>query len=174
MRYDMEKGRKTCCIDANILFDFAAGGIFDTLFLLPLELHTSDIVAHEISGSYSRQQLSRKGLTIFTLDETEILEIFSLKQNHIDLSLQDVSVYLLSHKHHTMILSNDGPLRDLADGSRIEYHGTIWLLEEIVRRRILLPRDAAAALRAMIENKRWLPHAECERLIRKWESADST
>jgi hypothetical protein len=168
----MDKSRKTCCIDANIFFDFASGDIFDALFLLPFDFHTSDIVAHEISGSYSKQQLTRSGLTILTLDESEVLEIFSLTQDHIDLSLQDVSVYFLSRKHKTMILSNDGPLRELADGSRIEYHGTLWLLEEIVRHKILPPGEAAAALRAMIQNKRWLPHADCERLIRKWESAE--
>jgi hypothetical protein len=166
----MSKSRRTCCIDANILFDFAAGNIFDALFLLPFDLRTSDIVAHEISGTYSQKHLTRSGLTILTLDETEVLEIFSLKQDHIDLSLQDVSVYFLSRKHETMILSNDGPLRELADSSRIEYHGTLWLLEELVSNEILPPRDAAAALRSMLRNKRWLPHDECERLIRKWES----
>ena len=166
----MSKSRRTCCIDANILFDFVAGDIFDALFLLPLDLRTSDIVAYEISGTYSQKHLTRSGLTILTLDETEVLEIFALKQGHIDLSLQDVSVYFLSRKHETMILSNDGPLRELADSSRIEYHGTLWLLEELVRNGILPPRDAAAALRSMLRNKRWLPHDECERLIRKWES----
>ena len=168
----MDKSRKICCVDANILFDFAAGGIFDTLFLLPFDLHTTDIVAHEISGSYSGPHLSRLGLTILTLDDSEILEIYSLKQDHINLSLQDVSVYFLSRKHKTMILSNDGPLRELAGASRIEYHGTMWLLEEMVRYGILQPRDAAAALRTMIQSKRWLPHTDCEQLIRKWESAE--
>jgi len=166
----MDKSRKTCCIDANILFDFAAGDIFDTLFLLPFDFHTSDIVAYEVSKSYSAKQLTRSGLTILTLDESEVLEIFTLKQDHIDLSLQDVSVYFLGRKHKTMILSNDGRLRELADTARIEYHGTLWLLDEIVRYRVLSPQDAARALRAMVRNKRWLPHEECERLIRKWES----
>ena len=168
----MSKSRRTCCIDANILFDFVAGDIFDALFLLHFDFHTSDIVANEISGSYSQKQLAGSGLTIFSLDETEVLEIFTLKQDHINLSVQDVSVFFLSRKHHTMILSNDGPLRELAEESRIEYHGTLWLLEEIVQCAILPARDAAAALRSMLRNKRWLPHGECERLIRKWESAE--
>ncbi|HNX17542.1 MAG TPA: hypothetical protein PKM50_04330 [Methanoregula sp.] len=164
--------RRTCCIDANILFDFVAGEIFDQLFLLPFDFHTSDIVANEISGSYSERQLTQRGLEILALDDSEVIEIFTLKQEHIDLSVEDVSVYFLSRKHGTMILSNDGPLRELADASRIEYHGTLWLLEEMIQGEILQPQEAASALRFMLKNKRWLPRPECEALIKKWESEE--
>ena len=132
---------RTCCIDANILFDFIAGDIFDLLFLLPFDFHTPDIVANEISGSYSERQLMQLGLKILALDDSEVLEIFTLKQEHTGLSVEDVSVYFLSRKHGTMILSNDGPLRELADASRIEYHGTLWLLEEMVQGEILRPQE---------------------------------
>lgn len=162
--------RRTCCIDTNILFDFVAGKIFDQLFLLPFDFHTSDIVAYEISGSFSERQLTQRGLEILALDDSEVLEIFTLKQKHIGLSVEDVSVYFLSRKHRAMLLSNDGPLRELAHASRIEYHGTLWLLEEMIRGEILQPRDAASALRSMLKNKRWLPRQGSEALIKKWDS----
>jgi hypothetical protein len=60
----------------------------------------------------------------------------------------------------------------LADTNRVEYHGTLWILEEMIERGILLPSDAAAALRTMLASKRWLPRAECEKLIKKWESEE--
>jgi len=164
--------RKSCCIDTNILFDFVAGEIFDRLFCLPFDFRTSDIVAYEISGSYSERQLKQQGLEILTLDDSEVLEILALKKEHIGLSVEDVSVYFLSRKHGTMILSNDGPLRELADASRIEYHGTLWLLEVMIQKEILQPHEAASALRSMLENKRWLPRPECEALIKKWESGE--
>ena len=168
----MNKSRRTCCIDANILFDFIEGDILNALFLLPFDFHTSDIVANEISESYSEKQLTQLGLEILDLNDSEVLEIFSMKQEHIELSVQDVSVYFLSRKHNTMILSNDGPLRELADSSRIEYHGTLWLLDEMVQREILSPQDATVALRFMLANKRWLPRPECEKLIKKWNSEE--
>jgi rRNA-processing protein FCF1 len=166
----MNKNRRTCFIDANILLDFITGDIIDALFLLPFDFHTSDIVAHEISKSFSGKQLKQLGLIILDLEEPEVLEIFTLKQEHIELSIEDVSVYFLSHKHDAMILSNDGPLRDLADTSKIEYHGTLWLLGELIEKDLLSTWDAARALRQMLANKRWLPRAECEKLIKKWES----
>jgi hypothetical protein len=168
----MRMSRRPCCIDTNILFDFLAGDIFDTLFLLPLDFHTSDIVAYEISGSYSEKQLASLGLKILALNDIETREILSLQGDHIELSLEDISVLFLSRKHHTMILSNDGPLRKLADASRIEYHGTLWLLDEMIREEILRPHEAASALIAMLNNKRWLPRPECETLIKKWESGE--
>jgi hypothetical protein len=164
--------RRSCCIDANILFDFVAGDIFDILFLLPFDFHTSDIVANEISGSYSVKQLAQLGLGILELDDAEVREIFTLKQEHIELSVEDVSVFFLSRKHSAMILSNDGPLRELADATRTEYHGTLWLLEEMIKRDILSPPDAAVALRSMLDNKRWLPRSECEKKIKKWEARE--
>lgn len=107
-----------------------------------------------------------------TPDDSEILEIFTQKQEHIELPVQDVSVDFLSRKHDTTILSNDGPLRELADSSRIEYHKTLWLLEMMVQHEILLPRDAGVALGSMLDNKRWLPRPECENLIAKWKSEE--
>jgi hypothetical protein len=162
--------RRACCIDANILFDFVAGDIFDPLFLLPFDFHTSDIVAYEISGSYSENLLASLGLKILTLNDAESLEILVLKQNHSGLSVEDISVLFLSRKHSTMILSNDGLLRSLADASLIEYHGTLWLLEEMIQNGILRPQESASALRLMLAKKRWLPRPECEELIKKWES----
>lgn len=162
--------RKQCCIDTNILFDFIAGDIFDALFLLPFDFHTSDIVAIEISKSYSEQHLASLGLRILALNETDVLEILDLKRGRSGLSVEDVSVFYLSRKHGTMILSNDGLLRELADTSCIEYHGTLWLLEEMIRRGIVQHHEAASALRSMLNNKRWLPRPESEALIKKWES----
>ena len=163
--------RRPCCIDANILFDFLAGDIFDTLFLLPFDFHTSDIVAYEISGSYSEEQLAASGLIILALNETEAQEILNQKQEHAGLSLEDMSVLFLSRKHRAMIFSNDGLVRGLADASRIEYHGTLWLLEEMIQEEIMSPQESASALRLMLAKKRWLPRPECEALIKKWESA---
>ncbi|MGB7789390.1 hypothetical protein, partial [Methanoregula sp.] len=80
---------RPCCIDANILFDFLAGDIFDTLFLLPFDFHTSDIVAYEISGSYSEKQLASLGLKILALNDTEAQEILILQEDHIELSVED-------------------------------------------------------------------------------------
>lgn len=164
------KERRKGHIDTNILFDFLAGDIFDTLFLLPLDFTISDIVAHEITKTFSTVQLSQRGIQIWVLSDTEIEEIHTFKLEHNELSLEDVSLLFLSRNYGTMIISNDGPLRTLADTERIEYHGTLWILGELIRLEHLSPEDAALALKQMLKKGRWLPRGECEKLIKMWEA----
>ncbi|MDP2797320.1 MAG: hypothetical protein Q8N94_07405 [Methanoregula sp.] len=162
-------GQKKCIIDASILLDFIKGGIFDTLFSLPFDFSTSDIVADEISRSYSPSELHALGLKILGLEAEQVLMIETLQIEHIELSPNDLSVYILARQHRSLLISGDGPLRELADSHKVEYHGTLWLLEEMIHRELLPPQEAARALRTMLANKRWLPRAESERLIKKWE-----
>jgi hypothetical protein len=58
----------------------------------------------------------------------------------------------------------------MAETQGIEYHGTLWLLEELITRGQLSPENAAYALYTMLDNKRWLPRQECEKLMKKWKS----
>lgn len=165
-------GKKRCVIDASILLDFIEGEIFKTLFCLSLKFSTSDIVADEISRSYSPSELRDFGLEILALEAEQVLEIVTLQAGHTELSPNDLSLYILARERDSFLISGDGPLRELADRSRIEYHGTLWLLEMMIQERVLLPANAAEALRSMLRNKRWLPRTECEKLIRKWETED--
>jgi len=164
------KSRRPCCIDTNIFFDFIAGDIFDQLFLLPFNFHTSEFIPKEISGSFSRQQLKNLGVNLLILSDAEVNDVYAIKQQHIELSVEDVSVFYLSRKHEILILSSDELLRNLAAESGIEYHGTLWLLEELIKNDLLSSQEAAIALRKMLGKKRWLPIAECEKLIKMWES----
>jgi rRNA-processing protein FCF1 len=162
--------RRKAHIDTNILFDFLEGDIFDALFLLPLDFLLSDMIIHEFYKSFSAVELSQKGVQIQILSDKEIDEIHAIKLEHNELSLEDVSLLFLSRKYETMIISNDGPLRRLADTERIEYHGTLWILGELIRLEHLSPEDAAEALKQMLKKGRWLPRGECDKLIKKWES----
>ena len=165
-------GQKKCIIDASILLDFIEGGIFDTLFSLPFDFSTSDIVADEISRSYSPSELHALGLKILRLEAEQILMIETLQIEHIELSPNDLSVYILARQYRSLLISGDGPLRELADSHKVEYHGTLWLLGELIEKDLLSQKDAARALRTMLDNKRWLPRADSERLIKKWESLE--
>jgi predicted nucleic acid-binding protein len=165
-------GRKRCSIDASILLDFVAGDIFETLFSLPFEFSTSDIVADEVSNSFSTKDLKTYGIELVELDEELVDEIGILQGDHEELSPNDLSVYVLAKKHKAILVSGDGPLRTLADITHVEYHGTLWLLDELVKRDLISTNDAAHALMMMLDNKRWLPRSECEKLIKKWKSED--
>ena len=124
---------------------FYPGNIIDLSF--PSHLcFTSDIVADEVSRSYSHGELETLGLRIIELEGEQVLEIDTLQRKHIELSPNDLSVYSPSTPAVTsLLISGDGPLRELADTNRVEYHRyLLWILEEMIARGILLPSDVAA------------------------------
>ena len=162
-------GLKRCIIDASVLLDFIEGDVFNRLFSLPFDFSTSDIVAYEISRSYSPSELERFGLRIVGLEGDQILLIQTLQIEHAELSPNDLSIFILAQQSGSLLISGDGPLRELADSHKVEYHGTLWLLEEMIHKKLITPRNAALALRTMLDRKRWLPRAESERLIKKWD-----
>jgi len=165
-------GRNRCIVDASVLLDFITGDILEILFSLPFDFSTSDIVADEVVRSFSHDELRTLGLDITELEEEEVLEIAALQAENLVLSPKDLSIFLIARNSNALLISGDGPLRELAREKRIEYHGTLWLLEELVKRDILPSRDAAAALRAMLDNKRWLPRSESAKMIRRWEQEE--
>jgi predicted nucleic acid-binding protein len=99
-----------------------------------------------------------------------MLEIEDLQSHHIELSPSDLSVYILAKSMTALLISGDSPLREMAETRGIEYHGTLWLLEELVTRELLSTENAARSLNMMLDNKRWLPRQECEKLMKKWKS----
>jgi len=162
--------RKIVTIDATILLDFIAGDIFDTLFSLPVDFLTSDFVADEVSKTYSFEDLKGFGLQVLELSEEQVLEIEDLQSHHLELSPSDLSVYVLAKSMTALLISGDSPLREMAETQMIEYHGTLWLMEELVTRELLSTEHATRALNMMLDNKRWLPRQECEKLMKKWKS----
>jgi predicted nucleic acid-binding protein len=162
--------KKIGIIDATILLDFITGDIFDTLFSVPIDFHTSDFVADEVSKTYSFEDLEGFGLQVLEMSEEQMLEIENLQGQHPELSPGDLSVYILARNLDAILISGDGPLREMAEMQKIEYHGTLWLLEELVKCDLISTIDAASGLETMLKRNRWLPRQECEKLIKKWRS----
>jgi len=68
-----------------------------------------------------------------------------------------------------MLVTGDHALRRLAGEAAIPVHGTLWLLDEMVRLAILAEGEAAAALQTMLDNNCRLPLEECEARLRRWK-----
>lgn len=159
-----------CILDASVMLDFIEGGIFSHLLSCPCIFITSDIIAdEEINQSYTRTQLRDLGLIINELEPDELIRIMELMEEHPELSPKDLSVYLFSVKYNGILASGDGALRKFAEDHRVTCHGTLWLLDHLVDKRLLHPPEGIVALERMLKRKRWLPRAECEKRIWLWE-----
>lgn len=167
-----DKGDKkeiTCILDASVMLDLIVGEIESCLLSCPCMFITSDIIAdEEINRSYTRTQLQELGISINELEPDELIRIMEIMERHPELSPKDLSAYLFSVKYGGILISGDGALRTFAEAHQITCHGTLWLLDHLVNRRLLVPPEGANALERMLKGKRWLPRAECEMRIQVW------
>ncbi|QYZ78230.1 DUF3368 domain-containing protein [Methanofollis formosanus] len=157
-----------CVIDTNVLFDAVAGEYLPDLFRLECIILTTDIAVHEVK-TIPFMDLHNLGLKIQDLSGEQILEMVELRERYPALSMEDISVMVLAQHTGAFLLSGDGPLRKAARQEGVTFHGTLWILDNLVARRILLPRRAAEAIEMMQEKGSRLPGEECERRIREWK-----
>jgi hypothetical protein len=66
------------------------------------------------------------------------------------------------------LLTGDSRLNDLAVASGLSVHGLLWLLDEMVRLRVLTPAQAADALQKMLNLGARLPRDESRKRLSDW------
>lgn len=155
-----------CIIDANIIFDFVVGGILEALFRLEYKFVSTDFVIYEIK-SIEQSELERYGLEVVELPEAMISEIYRLRSENRALSIEDLSLLVFAkYNPESILVSGDGPLRRKAQHEKIEFHGTLWLLDQIVVHGIIQAAEAATALQLMEERR--LPPDEYRDRLQQW------
>jgi len=157
-----------CIIDANVIFDAVAGDVLPDIFELGYHIITTDFVILEIK-SIPHSELITHGLIVQEMPGELVEEILKMREKHIELSIHDLSVFVMARHTNAIMLSGDGALRRIAKNAGITVHGTLWLMDEMVEKEIIQPERAAKALRAMCDSDRWLPEEECKRRIRVWD-----
>jgi len=70
------------------------------------------------------------------------------------------------------LLTGDRHLRKAAEEEKVLVYEILWILDELVRQRIVTPQEAARALGKMRAKGSRLPSAECERRLQKWGKRD--
>lgn len=153
--------------DTNIWIDFQNAGLLDELFQLPLTLCCTDFVLNELND-LPREQLVAQGLQVEMLDDAAVLQLFTLKAEHGNSSLADVSCYFMAQKSGYPLLTGDGKLRKQATKDGIQVFGVLWLLDQIVAHALIPSIRAADALEAMLQHGARLPQAECHQRLQQW------
>jgi hypothetical protein len=63
----------------------------------------------------------------------------------------------------SQLLTGDRHLTEAADREGVTAHGTLWLLDEMVRLMVVAPVQAAQALERMLERGSRLARVECQK-----------
>lgn len=155
-------------LDANIIFDFVAGGLLDDLFRLPLAYCAPDLLLRDDIEHPPVERLRALGLQEHSLSGEQLVEIIALRQQHGALSLADISAFWLAWHLNIGLLTGDRRLRALADASGIEVHGTLWLLDRLTTEGLIGLTQAETALQSMETAGRRLPRREVQAILQQW------
>jgi predicted nucleic acid-binding protein len=163
--------------DASILIDLANVGLLETLAKLPFDFIVTDFILNEITRMDQKMAIDglreRGTLRILAASQGEIEQIGALSQAARNLSIPDCSVLVLARINKALILSNDSRIRHHAKESKLECHGTIWILRQFVHRRKVRAKDALDYLSRLMSANPRLPKAECAALMQELAGLDS-
>jgi rRNA-processing protein FCF1 len=128
---------KLILTDTNLLIDLIKTNTLEAFFKCPFEIHTNELVLSEIRDSDQKQPLdllvAAKKLHVSEFGIEEIEQIRRLETKHKLTGIVDKSVIVQAEKMRCCILSGDGDLRKEAILRKIEVHGSIWVLRQIIQ-----------------------------------------
>lgn len=158
--------------DANVLIDLEIAGLFDLWFKTGIETHTTDLIRAELEKGSHTQAVSyfMSGQVVeHALSFDEIMVVSELEREvGSKAKFNDCSVLYLAMKLNAMLISGDKPLREAGKERRIEVHGTLWILDQLVERRLITGKVAASKLDYLRSQGRFLPESECQVRLKLW------
>jgi predicted nucleic acid-binding protein len=157
-------------VDTNILIDLYRGGVHRELFRLPFAVLAPDVIVAELiepAGS----TLFNLGLQTVEFTSAEVLRVIELSRTHPEASINDLFALVLARSRNVLLLTGDKRLRRIAEDEHgLDVHGTLWVLDQLVKQKIVPSPRAAIALRDMLTSGSRFPKSECDRRLRKWSS----
>jgi len=161
--------------DACIFIDLFDLELIASFFNLELEVHTTSAVYFELHIDQQRvlkTYQSANRLIIHNLEENDLIKIFS--ENYPkSLSETDKSVLYVANKLNACVLSSDKVLRNCTKNKKIEYHGMIWIFDELVKSNILTQTEAVIKVNKLVtsnyifRNNKQLEN-EIEKRLKLW------
>lgn len=162
--------------DANVIFSLLDSDLMDLCLKLDYEVWTSDFVINEIEDTGQKKKIGKyirnNKINVYAYSGEEVAEIFELSKNR-SLSDADCSVFLLTKIKRGILVSSDKALRTFAVSNGIEVRGIIWIIDELVKNKIIDPVIAAEKLEFIATKSMWLPAIEVESRINKWREASN-
>ena len=156
-----------CVVDASVLIDLHVGRLLRIVFQLPLFLMAPDVLIaelHEPDGDL----LLDYGLARIELSSDDVREVSRLAVQYRGPSVNDLFALAAAKTMGASLLTGDRHLREVAEQEGIPVHGTLWLLDEMLRLAVIPPLVAAQALERMLEKGSRLPWDECQERLRQW------
>ncbi len=164
----MKASQSRLVLDTSVIIDLQRGGIVKELFALSYEFVSPDVIIAEL-GEPDGTDLENLGLKSAEFTSEQVREVLELTPHHPHISARDIFALLLASHGGLPLLTGDRSLRNLAGKHRVPVHGTLWILDEMVKQSVLTKGQAVHALRQILLQGGRLPAEECEKRLRTWE-----
>lgn len=153
--------------DANIIIDMNTGGLLRLMFRFDATFAVPDVLFEEELRA-DHPELLRLGLKCLELSESTVVYAARLVEKYRGLgaSINDLLALALARQEECPLLTGDGRLRTAGQTEGIEVHGTLWLIEQMVRARTITVRQAESGYTKMREAGRRLPWDDVDRQLR--------
>jgi predicted nucleic acid-binding protein len=158
---------KLIITDTNVLFDIIKVGALPEFFSLDFDICTTVFVIDEIKPSLQREQVETfirsKQLTVFDFSGEDIEGIVNFDILRDLKRFTDKSVIWKSVELKCPMLTGDKKMREVAEKLGIEVHGSIWVIDELIRNQLISPAKTVGLLELLIATNSWLPRNEIEK-----------
>jgi predicted nucleic acid-binding protein len=147
-----------------------AGGLLRSMFRLEFAFAVPDTLFEEELRKH-HSNLRYLGLQSIELDGETVEYAGRLVQKYAatGAGTNDLLVLALAWQEECPLLTGDPRLRDAAENEKVEAHGTLWLVDQIVNAGLIRPKRARQAYDAMRKAGRRLPWEEVEDQLRRFE-----
>lgn len=160
--------------DSNVWIDLQVGNVLAEAVKLDFDLVLPDVIHAELEDS---KQVVFEDLSL--LIELEHIRLGKLPPEGVSLAERfaaqywkpqspDLFAMAMAKLEEAILVTGDKDLREAAKAEDVEVHGTLWLMEAMVKQKILTGRRAHSSLRRMLKNDRRLPEGPCRKLMRRW------
>lgn len=163
--------------DTNVFIDLYSIDLLDTFFELPHRIHTTDFVMAELVDEEQSKKVEAFKLSGHLIIKTyEARELAELAQFHTqqenNVSMADCSVWLYAQKNHYRLLTGDNKLRKSAIKSGTLVSGILYVFDQLVEQKLLLPQAACDKLNLLRKINNRLPDKDIAERLKRW--SDST
>ncbi|HHW14105.1 MAG TPA: DUF3368 domain-containing protein [Firmicutes bacterium] len=161
--------QKVYVTDANVWNDLKAADLLKETFELPIQFITPDVILEELLELDGKKVVSL-GLVSRGLSGEGVAQVSRLRgeRRYRSLSTPDLFALVLTEREGLSLLTGDAKLRKIAEEDGVLVRGTLWLLDELVRLKIISPQRGAEAIEDMLRKDRRLPRLECDRRLQQW------
>ncbi|SFJ30590.1 hypothetical protein [Albimonas pacifica] len=117
--------------DTSVLVDLERGSLLEASFRLPYQFSVPDLLYERELKNFGGDDLLRLGLVVEELDGDVVARALAYRQRAPVLTIPDSFALALAQAREWILLTGDGPLRQLAADEAVECHGVLWVMDQL-------------------------------------------